>query len=132
MQFSFTRAFVSIAAIDWQKSVTFYQALTQAPPIVLMADRYAEFELAGLRIGIYRPKVAEQVFPNPHPRLSLCLEVRPLEAALEHLRDLGESIPSGIHHVSHGREVYAYDPDGNRLILYEPHLGQAVQESRYE
>jgi predicted enzyme related to lactoylglutathione lyase len=132
MQFSFARAFVSIAAIDWHKSVAFYQALSQAPPIVLMADRYAEFELAGLRIGIYSPRRIEQVFPDPHPRLSLCLEVRRLEAALEHLRDLGELIPSGIHQVSHGREVYAYDPDGNRLILYEPHLGQAAQEPRYE
>jgi predicted enzyme related to lactoylglutathione lyase len=126
MPFSYSRAFVTIAAVDWSQSVAFYTALTQSPPQKLQPDRYAEFELAGLRIGIYRPQMAEQGVPiadprlNPYPPLSLCLEVRPLEALLQHLADRGYPVTAGIQSVSHGREVYAYDPDGNRLILYEP------------
>jgi predicted enzyme related to lactoylglutathione lyase len=124
----FSRAIVTIAAIDWQKSVAFYQTLTQSPPNQLLDDRYAEFEIAGLRVGIYRPRNNEQIFPNPHPRLSLCLEVQNLEAAVQYLNDLGYPVVSGIHQVSHGREVYAYDPDGNRIILYEPNQLSAISD----
>jgi predicted enzyme related to lactoylglutathione lyase len=120
MTFTYRRAFITIAAQNWQQSVTFYQTLCQTPPLTYQADRYAEFDLAGLRIGIYRPKAAEIVSPQPYPLLSLCLEVSSLEAAIAHLTDSGYPVPAGIQTISHGREVYAYDPDGNRLILYEP------------
>ena len=42
-----------------------------------------------------------------------------LEAAIAHLDVLGYLPPGEIMTASHGREIYAYDPIGNRLILYE-------------
>jgi predicted enzyme related to lactoylglutathione lyase len=120
MSLTYHRAFITIAAQNWLTSVTFYQTLCQTPPLTYQADRYAEFDLAGLRIGIYKPKASEATAPQPYPRLSLCLEVSDLEAAIAHLTQSGYPVPAGIQTVSHGREVYAYDPDGNRLILYEP------------
>ena len=51
--------------------------------------------------------------------MSLCLEVEQLETAIEHLRCLGFPPLGEIVVASHGREIYAYDPAGNRLILHE-------------
>ncbi|MFM7372329.1 MAG: VOC family protein, partial [Sphaerospermopsis kisseleviana] len=51
--------------------------------------------------------------------LSLCIEVSNLENAIAHLTSLGYPPPGKISIASHGREIYAYDPDGNRLILHQ-------------
>ncbi len=51
--------------------------------------------------------------------MSLCLEVSNLEDAIAHLKTLGYPPPGNISIASHGREIYAYDPDGNRLILHQ-------------
>jgi len=50
--------------------------------------------------------------------ISLCLEVDELEAAIAELAALGCAFGE-ILAASHGREVYAYDPAGTRLILHE-------------
>ena len=52
--------------------------------------------------------------------LSLCLDVDDLDAAIAHLINLGYPPPGEIIVASHGREIYAYDPNGNRLILHQP------------
>jgi len=51
--------------------------------------------------------------------MSLCLEVADLEGAIAHLTQLGYPPSGAIITASHGREVYAYDPDGNWLILHQ-------------
>jgi hypothetical protein len=53
--------------------------------------------------------------------MSLCLEVSDLEDAIAHITALGFPPPGEILTASHGREIYAYDPDGNRLILHQSH-----------
>jgi hypothetical protein len=53
----------------------------------------------------------------------MCLEVNNLEDVIAHLTDLGYPPPGEIAIASHGREIYAYDPDGNRLILHQSHKG---------
>jgi ribonuclease D len=103
--------------------VQFYRLLSHQSPLSLIPDTYAEFDLAGLRLGIYAPRASEQWRPgdgSPYPSLSLCLQVSRLEAAIAQLQEIGYPPARDILNTAQGREVYAYDPDGNRLILYEP------------
>jgi hypothetical protein len=51
--------------------------------------------------------------------MSLCLEVANLDQAIARLTHLGYPPPGPILTASHGREIYAYDHDGNRLILHQ-------------
>ncbi|MEM8828875.1 MAG: hypothetical protein AAGE96_05890 [Cyanobacteria bacterium P01_G01_bin.19] len=52
--------------------------------------------------------------------MSLCIEVRGLNVAIASLIDMGFPPPGKIIEASHGREIYAYDPDGNRIIIHQP------------
>ena len=51
--------------------------------------------------------------------MSLCLEVVSLEDSIDRLAHLGYPPRGPITIASHGREIYADDPDGNRLILHQ-------------
>ncbi|MFM7220065.1 MAG: VOC family protein [Nodosilinea sp.] len=127
--------FVALAAQNDQPLVAFYQALFDQPPALWQPGRYAEFALPGLKLGIFCPKPAHQPeffdpsrdpqAPNQAGRgsLSLCLEVESLEAAIERLNAIGYPPTASITQASHGRELYAYDPAGNRLILHEASSG---------
>ena len=53
---------------------------------------------------------------------AVCLEVADLERAIACLSELGYSPPGEIITASHGREIYAYDPTGNRLILHQSQI----------
>jgi predicted enzyme related to lactoylglutathione lyase len=77
--------------------------------------------LPGLRLGIFKPKQTnESEFENSAKSgMSLCLEVRDLQQAIAHLTTLGYPPPGEIVTASHGREIYTYDPNGNRLILHQ-------------
>lgn len=112
-------AWVTLAASEFDRAIEFYSRLLDQPPISLIPNTYAEFQLPDLRLGIYKPKKNEPLLSTPFPAISLCLEVEALEAAIEHLTQLNYPPPGEILTSSHGREIYAYDPDGNRLILYQ-------------
>ncbi len=112
-------AWVTLAAGEFARSVEFYDRLFDQKPGSQIPDRYAEFQISGLRLGIYKPKQNEMPPLSSFPTISLCLEVEDLEAAIEQLTQLGYPPPGEILTPSHGREIYAYDPDGNRLILYQ-------------
>jgi len=100
--------------------VQFYRALFEQEPVIWRPGIYAEFALPGLKLGIFQPQVKHQAeFQGQAGSISLCLEVRPLEAAIERLSQLGYTPLGSILSTSHGREIYAYDPAGNRLILHE-------------
>jgi hypothetical protein len=58
-------------------------------------------------------------FESAQSGMSLCLEVEDLENAIAHLTALGYPPPGQIIIATHGREIYAYDPAGNRLILHQ-------------
>lgn len=161
MIFECTGALVTLAGVDLELLVRFYTHFLGQEPEPHIPNVYAEFQLPGLRLGIFRPKQAhQQEFENPpkvrggemespplltggemeSPALlrggemespplvrggarggamSLCLEVRNLESAIAHLTALGYPPPGEILTASHGREIYAYDPAGNRLILHQ-------------
>ena len=119
MPLNYTSALVAIAAPNFDRLVDFYQALFTQEPTVHILNVYAEFHLPGLKLGIYRPKANDELHSTLDAALSLCLEVVNLEAAIAHLTELRYPPPGKILTASHGREIYAYDPDGNRLILHQ-------------
>lgn len=114
-----TGALVTLASEDLETLVRFYSKLLGQAPISQIPNVYAEFQLPGLRLGIFKPKVNNQKEFNSGDRMSLCLETKDLELAIAHLTSLGYPPPGEILTASHGREIYAYDPEGNCLILHE-------------
>jgi len=120
MEFNYFDVFVTIATDEIQLLVDFYSQLFQKQPIVYQASIYAEFQLEKLRLGIFKPKSERQVeFDNLSNGMSLCLEVEQLEAAIAYISEIGYPPAGQIIEASHGREIYAYDPAGNRLILHQ-------------
>ncbi|WP_225885441.1 VOC family protein [Leptolyngbya sp. KIOST-1] len=114
-------AFVALASERFEPLVAFYSALLDQEARPYQRDRYGEFQLPGLRLAIFKPKADQTAqFQDPTSGgFSLCLEVVDLAAAIAHLTELGYPPPGPVMTASHGREVYAYDPDGNRLILHQ-------------
>jgi predicted enzyme related to lactoylglutathione lyase len=114
-------AFVTIASVNFDRVVEFYTQFLGSAPQPCIPNVYAEFSIAGLRLGIFCPKSTNQdEFQQPRQSgLSLCLEVDNLEDSIDTLAQLGYPPQGKITTASHGREIYAYDPDGNRLILHQ-------------
>lgn len=121
MTLTLREAFLALASDNFEPLVQFYRHLLNHPPDTYLANVYAEFHLPNLKLGIFRPKVPPSPLPPFSYRMSLCLEVENLETAIAHLADLGYPPPGEILTASHGREIYAYDPDGNWLILHQAH-----------
>jgi hypothetical protein len=121
MSFICHDALVTIAALEYEKVIDFYRELLSQEPKPYILNVYGEFQLPGLRLGIFSPKINHQSdFNNSaHSSLSICLEVANLENAITHLHQIGYPPPGEIITASHGREIYAYDPAGNRLILHQ-------------
>lgn len=121
MSFNFSQAFVTLAASDMEKMLAFYSQLLGREPDARVGQQYAEFQLPGLRLGIFQPLYShwQEFEHNSSGGMSLCLEVDDLERAIAHLQTLGYAPPGEIECASHGREIYAYDPQGNRLILHQ-------------
>jgi hypothetical protein len=120
------RAFVTLAAPDFGALVDFYQQLLGQSPQPFLPQHYAEFRLGSLSLGIFWPKPEHgcEFAQAAHSPLSLCLEVADLDLALAQLSPLN-CRQGDVMEASHGREVYVYDPLGNRLILYQPYAAQA-------
>ena len=117
---------LTIAAINCEDLLQFYAQLLGQEPQPYIPNIYGEFQLTGLRLGIFKPKETHLGEFAPIPArtgaMSLCLEVADLEAAINHLTALGYPPTDPIQIAAHGREIYARDPLGNRLILHEPPL----------
>ena len=116
-----TFALVTIASINFDRIVDFYTQFLEIAPQQFIAGVYAEFPVGGLRLGIFCPHPSNRdEFGHPNQSgMSICLEVDSLEDSIDKLAKLGYPPPGQITTASHGREIYAYDPDGNRLILHQ-------------
>jgi hypothetical protein len=125
MVFYYTDAILTIATLDNDKLVNFYSDFLDKKPISFIPNVYAEFQLTGMRLDIFQPKKTHnsEFQTSAKSKMSLCLEVNNLEDAIAHLTNLGYPPPGEIAIASHGREIYAYDPDGNRLILHQSYKG---------
>jgi len=120
MNFKYLAVFVAVSTSNLQTLVDFYRELFQVEPSSHQIAKYAEFELGTLRLGIFHPKVEHQSeFKNIASSMSLCIEVKDLEQAIATLVNLGYPPTREITKASHGKEIYTYDPDGNRLILHQ-------------
>ena len=121
MGFQCQSALVTLATPNLETLVQFYRQLLAQAPEPYIPNVYGEFQLPGLRLGIFKPKESHfSEFVNTDKGcFSLCLEVNDLESAISHLSALGYPPAGDILTASHGREIYAYDPIGNRLILHE-------------
>jgi predicted enzyme related to lactoylglutathione lyase len=114
-------ALVTLADLENETLVGFYTHLLGKPPHPYFPKVYAEFQLPGLRIGIFKPKESHvaEFATQGKTGISLCFEVEDLESAIAYLTELGYPPGGEIITASHGREIYAYDPAGNRLILHQ-------------
>lgn len=135
MPLNCTGAILTLASRQHDLLVTFYEQLFQQKPLIYRPNVYAEFKLPDLRLGIFQPQKRQVMGSNSTfndnsfdflregspvtHRVSLCLEVQTLEVAIEHLVSLGYPPSGEIRVASHGREIDAYDPEGNWLILYQ-------------
>ncbi|MEO0769007.1 MAG: VOC family protein [Cyanobacteria bacterium J06649_4] len=118
--FTISELFIALASNNVEQQVEFYTALLQTEPNVTTPN-YAEFRAYHLKIAIFKPNadnVAEFESASSGA-MSFCLEVDDLENVIARLTNLGYSLPGKIMKTSHGQEIYAYDPDGNRLILHQ-------------
>jgi hypothetical protein len=117
---AYSEIFVALARTQIARQVNFYSTLLASSPKLQTAS-YAEFHLLGLRLALFTPKANHQLeFTAAHSgAMSLCLEVSDLERLIDHLKTLGYAPPGKIIYSSHGQEIYAYDPDGNRIILHQ-------------
>ncbi len=115
-----SQIFVTLASLQLEQLVGFYREFLAIAP-TLHTTTYAEFHLSGLKLAIFSPK-ADQVAEfaaATSGSMSLCLEVDDLAGAIARLKHIGYPPPGNIMTTSHGKEIYAYDPDGNRLILHQ-------------
>ena len=113
-------AFATLASEELSALVEFYQGLLNQVPQSYVPGRYAEFALPGLKLALFKPSSGHKPeFRGSAGSMSLCLEVGDLAGAIATLTQLGHPPPGNVIHASHGQEIYAYDPAGNRLILHQ-------------
>ncbi len=145
MNWQCTEAFVALGSIAIEPLVNFYSHLLGQQPHPYQTGVYAEFQLPGLRLAIFLPKPDHQAefgqsntgeqtedqagkytgskiensFSNKSRSMSICLQVPNLPEVIRELQSINYPV-GNIITASHGQELYIYDPDGNRLIFYEP------------
>lgn len=126
MNWQCTEAFVALGSIKLDKLVAFYTKLFGQNPQPYQPKTYAEYQLPGLRLAIFVPKPDHQLEFGQSKQfktgsMSVCLQVSDLEQVIRELAVMNYPV-GNIITASHGKELYIYDPDGNRLIFYEPKL----------
>jgi predicted enzyme related to lactoylglutathione lyase len=119
--FNCQEAFIVLGTGNFDRLVQFYRQLLQQEPQPYLNAVYAEFRLVNLKLGIFCPKESHkpEFSDSRGSGMSICLEVENLEMAIEHLSQIGYPPSQEITIATHGREIYVYDPDGNRLILHQ-------------
>ena len=121
MAINYKTAFLTIATADSEHLAAFYCQLLGQQPSSYIPQVYAEFKLTELRLAIFQPQLdcLSEFADSNHSGMSICLEVDNLEKAIADLTKMGYPPPGQIKFASHGQEIYAYDPEGNRLILHQ-------------
>ncbi len=113
---------LTIGSANFAILVAFYTAILGQAPVTQMSG-YAEFQLPGVRLGIFLPRLLSSGesggVRSSTAGMALCLEVVDLEAAIAHFTTLGYPPTGPIQVAAHGREISATDPDGNSLILHQ-------------
>lgn len=105
---------MSLCSANIEEMSDFYEFLLGSAPSV-RTEKWVRFDLDGLTMVIW---LEEGHVPTSVSSLQLVLCFSDLEAGVERLK--GRGLISGLREASHGRECEIEDPDGNRVILYEP------------
>ena len=123
MTFKYSDFFVTLATVNLENLVNFYANFLGEKPSKYIPEVYGEFQLSGFKLAIFKPKASHvsEFKDSFKSSMSLCLEVDNLENTIHHLESLGHPKFGEIINASHGREIYAYDIDGNRIILHQSH-----------
>ena len=121
------RLWITLAAVNLEAIVSFYTKVLGQDPDFYQIDRYAEFNLHHCRLGIFKPqRDQESLFaPAATSPMSLCLTVTDLEASRVCLQQAGATLGNTIVS-SHGQEINAYDPLGNRIIIYQSNQSKSI------
>jgi len=116
----YSEVFITIGAEPWREVVDFYTNFFLVSPQPCAENRYAEFQLGSLCLGIFKPS-ADHIdeFQGNSGSLSFCVEVESLEQAIAQVIAAKGTVSPNIVEASHGRECYVYDPLINRIILHE-------------
>jgi predicted enzyme related to lactoylglutathione lyase len=116
----YSEVFITIGAEPWREVVDFYEKFFLVVPQPCAENRYAEFKLGALRLGIFKPSADHtREFQGNSGSLSFCVEVEDLEQAIAKVISANGTVSPEIVEASHGRECYAYDLLNNRIILHE-------------
>lgn len=111
--------YVSLPVEDMERALSFYRDVLDLPVLFVLEDRWAEFDLAALRLAIYPREEGERRGGD------LAFGVEDLEAAMGHLEDCGVRFPHGVETfdlpTGRGRLARFQDSSGNRLELVEWH-----------
>ena len=93
MSFQCTEAFVALATHNFEDLVNFYTHFLSQNPSNHINNVYAEFQLAGLKLGIFKPKESHLSEFNDSFKssMSLCLEVKDLVKKIVDTWDLGHA-----------------------------------------
>ena len=116
------KAFLTIGAVNFAEVVAFYQSLLEQQPQPYSPGSYAEFQLPGMVLAVFSPHPdhGQEFSCSDRSGFSLCLEVADLPTAIASIGKFYPPVAENcIIDASHGREIYLYDPAGNRLILHE-------------
>jgi len=119
---NYQKVLISVGTKKIEQCISFYRAFLGISPSIYKESTYAEFQLEGLILAIFKPRVEEdENFSNQDNRapLSICLQVDNLELTLLNLNNLGFVSPLKVDSASNIREAHFYDPAGSRIILYD-------------
>ena len=107
-----TGVIASLRTARFSELLAFYTRLL-GPPEKTVSGKWARFKLPGCALVLWRQANMKPLDGG----IQLCLTVADLDQTcrlLNHQTDISEA--------SHGREAFLRDPDGNTLILYQPHV----------
>lgn len=117
---NYQKGLIALGAARFEEVVAFYEKLFGTKPIDAIGQSYVEFDIAGLRIGIFKPRETNlEKFENKDRDghgLSICFQLQHLDDLIAECRAKGFDIGDPIT-TRHGREAFLYDPQHNRLIF---------------
>lgn len=105
---------LSLRTTQFKAMLAFYSQLLGKPTVPEAGD-WARFDMPGCELVLWQTKAREESKDN----LQLCFRVTDLEKSCQRIGKKENQLE--IQVASHGREVFFPDPDGNLLILYQPH-----------
>lgn len=124
---NYQKGLIALGAAHFEEVIQFYEKLFGTKPADAIGQSYVEFNVAGLRLGIFKPREHNvEKFENKSREghgLSICFQLQNLDELIAECRAKGFEITDPIP-TKHGREAFLYDPQHNRLIFSQMREGE--------